>query len=271
MSELIFVKLGGSVITDKARSETARPEVITRLAGEIARALAARPDLRLVLGHGSGSFGHVLAKRYGTWQGAHTAADWRGFAEVAAVAARLNRLVADALLKAGLPAWSLQPSASARCRDGVLVSLETQPLKEALACGLVPLVYGDVALDEEQGGAIISTEQIFAYLARRLRPVCLILVGVVDGVFEGDPLRDPAARRIPRISEANWQAVQAALGGSHATDVTGGMLSKIEQMVDLVRELPGLAVHVISGERAGALEAALIDPAAVGGGTVIHK
>ena len=40
--ELVFVKLGGSVITDKTQPETARPEVIARLAGEIAAALAAR-------------------------------------------------------------------------------------------------------------------------------------------------------------------------------------------------------------------------------------
>jgi isopentenyl phosphate kinase len=265
MNELVFVKLGGSVITDKARPETPRPEVIARLAGEVASALVARPDLRLVLGHGSGSFGHVVARRYGTRQGVHTVADWRGFAEVAAVAARLNRLVTDAFLAAGVPVWSLPPSASARCRGGELTSLAAATVEEALAHGLVPLVYGDVALDEEQGGTIISTEQVFAYLARQFRPARMILVGVVDGVYEGDPLRDPSARLVPEISAANWSAVQAVLGGSHATDVTGGMLAKVEEMVDLVRELPGLTVQLISGERRGALETALLQPGSAGG------
>jgi isopentenyl phosphate kinase len=270
MSELVFVKLGGSVITDKARPETARPEVIGRLAAEVARALAARPDLRLVLGHGSGSFGHVSARRYRTLEGVRTPADWRGFAAVAAVAARLNRIVADAFLAAGIPVWALQPSASARCRAGELVSLEAAPLREALAQGMVPLVYGDVALDEVQGGTIISTEQIFAYLARRFHPARLILVGVVDGVFRGDPLRDPDAPLIPEISAQNWPGVRAALGGSHATDVTGGMLSKVEQMLSLVRELPELVVYLISGERAGALEAALLQLTGAVGGTLIR-
>ena len=36
MSELVFVKLGGSVITDKTRAETACPAVIARLAREVA-------------------------------------------------------------------------------------------------------------------------------------------------------------------------------------------------------------------------------------------
>jgi isopentenyl phosphate kinase len=271
MGELVFVKLGGSVITDKMQSETARPEVIARLAGEVGRALAAQPDLRLVLGHGSGSFGHVAARRYGTRQGVRSPAEWRGFAEVAAVAARLNRLVTDACLVAGVPVWSLQPSASACCRNGELISLATAPVEQALAHGLVPLLHGDVALDEEQGGTIISTEQIFSYLARRLGPKRVILAGVVDGVCEGDPLRDPGARRVPRISATNWDAVRGALGGSYAVDVTGGMLAKVEEMVSLAQEMPGLMVQLISGEQPGTLEAALRDPAGgSAGGTVIH-
>jgi isopentenyl phosphate kinase len=292
--ELVFVKLGGSVITDKTQPETARPEVIARLAGEIAAALAARAvpsdtsgqvpsktsgqtpsdtqrhGLRVVLGHGSGSFGHVVARRYGTRQGVYSAADWRGFAEVAAVAARLNRIIADTCLAVGMPVWSLPPSASASCRGGELVSLAAAPVEEALKRGLVPLIHGDVALDELQGGTIISTEQIFAYLARRLHPARLVLVGVVDGVYERDPLRDPTARRIPEISAENWTSVRAALGGSHATDVTGGMLAKVEGMVNLVRQLPGLTVHLVSGERPGALQGVLLDPATVVGGTVIR-
>jgi isopentenyl phosphate kinase len=200
----------------------------------------------------------------------HSPAEWQGFAQVAAVAARLNRLVTDQFLAAGVPVWSLQPSTSARCRKGELVSLATHPVERALAQGLVPLLYGDVALDEVQGGTIISTEQIFAYLTRQLHPRRLILVSAVDGVFEGDPQRDPSARPVPRISAANWAAVRQSLGGSHATDVTGGMLTKVAEMVHLARDLPGLTVHILSGERKGALEAALLDPDNVSGGTMIH-
>ena len=268
--ELVFVKLGGSVITDKTRPATPRHEAIDRLAAEITAARAACPDLQLLLGHGSGSYGHVAARRYGTHQGVRDAAGWRGFTEVAAAAARLNSLVTDALLSAGVPAWPVQPSASARCRQGELEWLDVAPLRDALTHGLVPLVYGDVALDETQGATIISTEQIFAYLARRLQPDRLILAVVVHGVFEADPLKDPSAEAVPRISAENWSVVRSALGGSHATDVTGGMLAKVEQMVALAREMPGLAVHLLSGERPGALQDALCGPADEVGGTLIR-
>lgn len=270
MSELVFVKLGGSVITDKTRAEAARPNVIARMAREVASARAERPGLRLVLGHGSGSFGHVVARRFGTREGVHDADAWRGFAEVAMAAARLNRIVVDALQNAGVPVWSLQPSASARCEGGVLKSMELAPLVQALGHGLVPVLYGDVALDQSQGGTIISTEQIFTYLAHHFQPDRLILVGTVDGVFEADPLREPAARRIPEISAANWASVRALLGGSYGTDVTGGMLAKAEGMINLARQMPGLEVQLISGESVDALKMALLESAGVPGGTTIR-
>ena len=63
---MLFLKLGGSLITDKHTPRTPRPDVLARLMQEITEARAARPGMRIVLGHGSGSFGHVEAKRYGT-------------------------------------------------------------------------------------------------------------------------------------------------------------------------------------------------------------
>jgi isopentenyl phosphate kinase len=271
MSELVFVKLGGSVITDKTRAETPRPGVIARLAGEVAAAREQEPGLRLVLGHGSGSFGHTVARRYGTRDGVRGAEAWRGFAEVATVAARLNRIVVDAFQEAGVPVWSLQPSASARCEGGDLEWMDTAPVVQALAHGLVPVLYGDVALDRRQGVTIISTEQIFAYLAQHLPPARMILVGTVDGVFEADPWREPSAARIPEISAANWESVRVLLGGSHGTDVTGGMLAKVEGMVALVRQMPDLEVHLISGERVEALELSLLGSTGALSGTVIRQ
>src|SRR5690554_6432545 len=128
MSDLYFLKLGGSLLTDKKGVEALRPQVLVRLGQEIRIAMRERPELRLVIGHGSGSFGHVGAARYGTREGVRDGAGWRGFAEVSAAAARLNRLVRETLLAAGVPVLSLQPSASAICQDGTLVELATEPV-----------------------------------------------------------------------------------------------------------------------------------------------
>ncbi|HOQ99301.1 MAG TPA: isopentenyl phosphate kinase [Anaerolineae bacterium] len=256
MAEMVFLKLGGSLITEKAQREAPRRDVLQRVAGEIAAALAAAPGLRLVLGHGSGSYGHFAAERYGVHRG-HLA-DWRGYAETAAAAARLDRLVIDALLAAGVPAVALQPSASARTCDGQLQELVTWPLGQLLKRGLVPVVFGDVALDDTQGSSIISTEQIFEYLARQLVPQRILLAGEVDGVYTADPHLEPEARPIPRLSPAAWQAAERQLAGACGVDVTGGMRSKVRQMLALVQEVPGLQVSVFSGLQPGRVEAALL-------------
>lgn len=269
MVELVFLKLGGSLITDKNRESTAREEVIRRVAQEVLQALDTHSDLRLVLGHGSGSFGHFVGRRYGTRQGIRDEMSWRGYAETGAAAARLNRIVSDAFLAAGVPVLSVQPSASARCRDGELLSLDIRPIKVALANRLVPLVYGDVALDEVRGCTIISTEQIFAWLAGQLHPRRIILAGVVDGVFDRDPLREPAADLIAEITPDAFLAVEQQLTGSHGVDVTGGMLSKVREMLALIGRLPDLEVYLITGQEPGRIARALLQQEPMGG-TVLH-
>jgi isopentenyl phosphate kinase len=256
--ELVFLKLGGSLITDKSKEATAKERVIRQAAREIKGALEARPDLRLLVGHGSGSFGHFVAQRYGLLE--EGPPNWRGYAETGAAAARLNRLVTDLFLAEGVPVVSIQPSASAHCWDGELIFMETEPIELILHHGLVPLVYGDIALDEVRGCTIISTEQIFAYLAHHLEPARIVLAGEVEGVFTADPLRDESAQLIPEISRQNFHQVEHRLAGSHGVDVTGGMLTKIRTMYDLVQKHPKLKVKLISGRQPGMIKRALLEP-----------
>lgn len=265
---LTFVKFGGSVITDKTGQELPDLPMIGRLAAELRDAQRARPELRLLLGHGSGSFGHTYARRYGIHLGVAPEADWMGFALTAAAALRLNRIVVDELLAAGVPALTLQPSATLRSERGALRGWDTAALESALERRLVPVVHGDVAFDTAQGAAIISTEQLLTHLTGipALRPGRIILVGE-SGVYTADPRTNPQAQRIPRIDASNIAGVLQGTGGSHGTDVTGGMRSKIELMWRLVEATPGLTVHLI-GTADGLLTRALLGTAE-GQGTLI--
>jgi isopentenyl phosphate kinase len=258
LSELFLLKLGGSVITDKTQPFTARLDVIDRLAAEIKAALDDRDgDLQLIIGHGSGSFGHAAAARYETHRGAIRPDSWSGFAEVAAAAADLNHLLMTALRRAGVPAMRFQPSASTRTRGEQLMYFETFPLKEALQHGLVPVVYGDVSVDATQGMSIVSTEKLFDNLARELAPSRIILTGQVDGVYDQDPLANPGAELIDFIDSSNWLEVEQLLGGSHGVDVTGGMLSKVREMYRLTLAMPPMQAMIISAEVPGHVEAVL--------------
>jgi len=251
----VFLKLGGSLITDKTTPRALRRETLDRLMREIAEARAARPELKLLLGHGSGSFGHVEARKYGTRNGVRTDDEWRGFAEVQHVAGLLNRLVVDAAREASLTVVNLPPSASVVCRDGVIQSFALEPVQAALEHNLVPLVFGDVALDAVRGGTIVSTEDMFRYLAVHLRPQRILLAGTEPGVLT----RWPDGEVIPEITaETRHGASPLPIGGSHAADVTGGMASKVSEMLALVESIPGVEVRIFSGEEPGLVRAALL-------------
>lgn len=259
---LTFVKFGGSVITDKTGQEAADLPLIRQLAHEVHEALRIQPDLQLVLSHGSGSFGHTYAARYGIHRGLAADADWMGFALTAGAALRLNRIVVDELLAAGVPALSLQPSTTISSQNGKLSTWDTHTVALALARKLVPIVHGDVAFDTTQGSAIISTEQLLVYLAQKtenLKPARVILVGEA-GVYTADPRSNPDAQRIPRINSANIEQVLSQTGGSHGADVTGGMRAKVELLWNMVTSVPGLQAQLI-GPSASSLQRALLNQA----------
>lgn len=259
---LVFVKLGGSLITDKLRESTFLPQAMAQIAGEIAGALAANPALQLVIGHGSGSFGHFAARTHGTALGVTTPEGWRGFAAVAAAARDLNHLVLHSLRDAGVPAMAFQPSAALMSENRSIVYYETAPLTAALEHGLVPLVHGDVAFDRSQGGAIISTETVFFYLAQHFAVRRIVLLGETAGVLDAD------GAVIPEITPANLAAIESALGGSAGVDVTGGMETKVRDMLRLAETLPHLRIHIASGRSAGLLAKLLQDEPATS--TVLH-
>lgn len=62
MKKLLLIKLGGSLITDKSRDYTARPQIISRLAREIKFARKTF-DSDIIIAHGSGSFAHTPAAK----------------------------------------------------------------------------------------------------------------------------------------------------------------------------------------------------------------
>jgi len=260
MAELIFLKLGGSLITDKDRPYTPRLDKLADLAGQIASFLSAdletgpasRP--RLVLGHGSGSFGHTAAKTYGTRNGVRDADGWKGFAEVWFQASQLNNFVMDALHNAGIPSLAFPPSSSVIASDGKASLWETTPIRMALANGIMPVVHGDVVFDEVRGGTILSTEDLFSHLARQLFPNRILLAGLEAGVWEDFPDR---TRLVSEIRPEVYEKMRAAVGGSASADVTGGMADKVEQMLGLVREISGLTAQIHSAEEPGCLKRAL--------------
>ena len=249
-----FLKLGGSLITDKHRPYTPLPERLAALAEVIAAFRRERPDEALLLGHGSGSFGHWEAQQRGWDDHVADATGWVDFAHVGHAARRLNQLVMEALLAAGVPAVAFPPSAAAWASEGRVQRWLWEPLRAALKANLVPVVYGDVVFDAARGGVIASTEAIFAFLAPHLHPRRILIAGVEPGVWADYPA---CTRIVPEITPHNFAAVLPALQGSAAADVTGGMAAKVQAMLDLASQWPGTEVLIFDGRAPETVAAAL--------------
>lgn len=252
MDNLVFIKLGGSLITDKDSPETARPDLIRALLGLIRSELARDPRLHILLGHGSGSFGHFAANQYHTREGVRTRLDWLGYQAVWHSARRLNQVVVEQAALAGLPVISFPPSATVVTANHAITEWPLTGLRLALQHGLVPLVYGDVVPDTAIGGTILSTEDLFSHLAGELRPNLILLAGVEEGVYQDYPDNKLLLTHI-----STDDADPASLGGSKSVDVTGGMLSKVRLMQALVRQQPGLQVRIFSALNPENLRAAI--------------
>jgi isopentenyl phosphate kinase len=270
---VVLVKLGGSLITRKDRPDTPRPEVIDRLAGEIAEVW---PGLEggLVLGHGSGSFGHAAAHDFGLLGdgasgGARNGSSEsiaqiaRGAPHVQRKAAELHALVMAALREADLPAFSIAPSSAATASEARILSFQAEPFAIALSGSLLPVTYGDVVMDREWGASILSTETVLAGLAESLPDHGwavdrAIWLGETDGIYDAEGVT------VSRVS-ALGDPIRDAVGGSAATDVTGGMAHRLDTVLALAGR--GVRSWIGDGTREGTLAKALIGEEV--GGTVV--
>ena len=259
----IVMKLGGSVITDKEKKLTPNLPAIERLANEISRANV----LSLVLVHGGGSFGHPVAEQYGLNEGYKDSSQVMGFSITHQAMTKLNKLIVGSLINHNIPAVEVQPSSCVVTKAGRIQSMEERPLKKMLEMGFVPVLYGDVILDSETGFAILSGDQLVSSLAINL-DAHRIVVGVdVNGLYTGDPKTDSSARLIQHITLEELKNLEHQIEGSKVTDVTGGMLGKIVELMPAVER--GVSALIVNAAKSNNVYKALKGEGVVG--TLIEK
>lgn len=244
MKNLILIKLGGSLITDKSKPFTAKPEIIDRLAKEIKKAQKIiKADL--IIAHGSGSFGHTVAAKYQTKEGNIDQDSLRGVSLVADAAIQINRYVISGFLENELNVLSFSPLSLFTADNKQQKTFNSNPLQIALNNNLTPILYGDIIMDETQGFCIFSSETTLTEIAlsfrARYESIEIIYAGDTDGVY------DDNKKTINKLTPTSFEDLKKYITGSENTDVTGGMLHKVSQSMELAKE--GINTTIINGNR----------------------
>ena len=223
---MLLVKLGGSVITDKNEYKKFREDVTRKIVEEL-------PQENLIIVHGGGSFGHVLAHKYNITEGFEENKKM-GFARIGVDMMELNLKILKILHEHSIPAISIVPHAFHIFEKEINLDL----FEEYLSLGFVPVTYGDIILDKKQGINICSGDYLMLHLARRFQPEKVIFLTDVDGIYNKNP-KEYGAKLIPVLRRDYKPGTDV-----NVMDVTGGMEYKIEMMREIARHSK---VYVING------------------------
>ena len=162
LKELVILKFGGSVITDKSIPFHVRTETIDQLSQKIAVALQTK-EMALIIVHGGGSFGHPLAHQYQINKGIDPSIPNQifGIARTHHAMEDLNRYIIESLIANSLPAMTFSTFSSffKDLNSNVKITCGPQ-LVAALSHQMIPVYYGDILFAENGNARIISGDEI---------------------------------------------------------------------------------------------------------------
>jgi isopentenyl phosphate kinase len=226
--KLILVKIGGSVITDKKVYRRFREESCRKIISSLS---SLKEDL--IVTHGAGSFGHIIAKKSGFPKRLRKE-DVHDFSTVHRDVLDLNIRVSSIMLEEGLSPISI-PTQSVY----VGRSPDLSAFKKYLSLGFTPLGMGDVIL---RAGMvkIISADDLLVALSAVFKPNLVVFMTDVDGIYDNDPKTFRDARLLKSID-------RSIAFSKVMNDVTGGMKSKYEKILK-IRKHAGMVV-VVNGNK----------------------
>jgi len=274
---LVVLKIGGAAITDKNKFETLRVDLLIRTVEQL---VIARKENKLIIVHGAGSFGHFQAKEYEITKGNvfHLQAEnqeierrLRGVSLTHESVKKLSSIVTDSLLKAGIPAIScpLFQSWETETKDGLIsvkrhnIDLLTRILEE----GFIPVLHGDIVIDEKQGFAVLSGDIVVEVITKILKPVRVVFLTDVAGIYDRPPQEEGAKlMREIEIQDGKIAAFPRTTIG-YSNDSTGGILTKIKSATVIANF--GIDVFIVEVGTKSALQAINGEP--IEQGTKISK
>ena len=247
---MFIIKLGGSVITDKSKKDSFKKTIMDRLSAEISKS-----KKEVIIIHGAGSYGHILAKEHNLDKGYKKLAQIQGFAETHTSVKKLNTLVLKSLQEKNIPAVSISPHSIMKLNDHKIVKMDYDIFDDYLKQGFTPVTFGDVVLDKKLGFSICSGDLLIQILTEHFKPEKTIFVIDEDGLYNSNPKTDKNAELIECITSDKLKELNMS-ADKHA-DVTGGMKGKMDAVKNIAKI--GVDTVLLNGNKPDRLYNVLVD------------
>jgi isopentenyl phosphate kinase len=223
---MIVVKLGGSVITDKASYKQFNESAVINIVKTLKEM-----NKEMIVVHGGGSFGHIKAKEFGL-PGSVSKKTMEGMNIVHNDMVELNLKLSKVLQNNSI--YNISLPVSSLVYDN---RKNYNIFSKYLNLGITPVSYGDVYIHGNEIG-IYSGDNIAYDISRILHPEFVVFFSDVDGIFDKNPKTHTDAKLLKTISN-NFQY------DNNGIDVTGGIINKYKKM-KAISNL-GMPVYLING------------------------
>ncbi|MFZ1549012.1 MAG: isopentenyl phosphate kinase [Microgenomates group bacterium] len=256
MKKIIFIKFGGSIITDKSIPLTPNLSTIESLSKQFGRVAKEMSDEHsFVIGNGAGSFGHYFADKYDLVHGIHTKDQIEGFSTEQYYDTDLNHLIVKNIMVHHPLIQAFHPSSMFLMRGGKFKKCLVEPIINALTLGITPSIYGNIVTDEQSGCCILSTETIFHELIKqfsrkKIQVAKVIYLTSIDGFQRED------GSVIQKVDKISFLKNEKYLYNTKGFDVTGGMRQKITEALKLASL--GIQTHIVNGNEKDVLTKILL-------------
>ena len=229
-SQLLLMKLGGSVITHKDKPLSPNFKVIKDLSHTLGSI-----QMPVVLVHGGGSFGHYWSVKY-KMHSKPDCYDLHGISIVHQSMIALNEIIVNSLIKEGANPYAITPSMFTNGLRPIISKIEE--LTTIAKGGILPITFGDVVHVNRQNYSILSGDRLMTILAKVLVPSRTIFTVNVDGLYKD--MKN--AEIIREINNATYKSIEFS---KILTDVTGGMRRKIMEAFKIAAS--GMDVLLVNG------------------------
>ncbi|MFX1409989.1 MAG: type 2 isopentenyl-diphosphate Delta-isomerase [Promethearchaeota archaeon] len=254
INEIILLKLGGSLLTDKNEPFSIREDVLRDVIQEIIEA-----NKKIILIHGGGSFGHPLAEKYNISAGVDTSISNQilGLTETHQSMNKFNSRIINLLLEKNYPALSIQASSIFIKNSHIISTSSIDIIETALDLNILPILYGDIILDKQGSFSIISGDKIIFELCENLKKYNVskvIFTMETDGLYIKGKTYNEKEKLVTECYSNELEDLElAALG--QKIDVTGGIKGKVDSIKEICKY--NIPVQIINGLEKGNIIKAL--------------